>query len=132
MQGIKFKTSFFYRSNNRGLPGVDWKQNEKLPIGIRNCHHSILIDKKDLERADRKSHFIAEVIYPSKRFGRDISKGRFTILVDYAREWAEINDYYMTKGGKEVLAIPTILWCTIKRGETEEQILKDNSQLKLC
>lgn len=110
---------FFYRTNDRGVKGLNWRNNLRLPDKTRACAHSISVERNIIEFALLYKNFIIEVdIYYVGKKG-SIFKGRYSISKEELLKWRGINGYYTSHAGNQILAIPTVLWDRLVAGESK-------------
>lgn len=122
------QNGFFYRTNNRGLPGLDWGNNLTLPLEIRKCPHSIAIPEHRVADMARGEHMLCEV-HAERKEGK-VWLGDFRIYVDTLWWWESVNGYYTTKDGRRILAVPCpALWHVLEVPKKEKKGPED--QLKI-
>lgn len=98
------RSVFFYRSNNRGEPGVNWAWNTDLPQSTRNCSTSIGVLRWMVEKCQETNDNLVTSVFYRNKF-----EGKYTMGPRQMREWLEINGYYRSAYG-ETLQIPLVLW----------------------
>lgn len=123
---------FFYKSNNRGEPGVDWFRDTLLEGKIRMCDKAIPIDENILMGCFRQTlpTITTNVFYLRQKDGTKQDRGGWSIPVGKLRWWLSRNGYYTKRDGGHMLPVPIVLWT-----QTRHQIPEDtkiiNNQLKL-
>lgn len=112
-----YRSDFFYRVNNRRLPGVNWGANVRFSHKVRNCRDGISIGKKEFDKLAGPDYIEASIYYYSVAKNTETFKGRFRIDVYKVMKWEHHNGLYRTKGGKDIIVIPVVLWERIQEGD---------------